>query len=155
MSAIVFETSPYYDYVVYRNGNITKILRGENKVETKMRRYEDTGGIFVWIGRRKHYVKSLVARYFNLKDYRKGCVISHKDGDSQNCAFANLYCEPRDNSKDSRSYTKVAIDGVEYDSIAAAERALFISHGYLTKYFKGQVSGKILGDHDVKLVVEE
>lgn len=145
-------TSKYFVYTVYENGDVTKVLRGEFKKETPLNRYEDNGGVFVWIGRSKCYIKSLVAKFFMGDVYNRGCVIEHIDGNPENCAVSNLRCVKRDSSSNNKKYTKVMIDGIEYDSIASAERVLFVSHGYLTKYFKGQVAGKALEGHDVKLV---
>ena len=150
----IFETSRHYDYAVYDNGRVVKIWRGKIERETPLNQYVDDDGVFVWVGKRKYYIKSLVARVFRGDEYRQGHVIEFIDNDPSNCAMNNLKFRRRDNSTDKRSYTKVMVDGVEYGSISSAEKALFVSHGYLTKYFKGQVSGKIIEGHTVELVEE-
>lgn len=151
---VIFETSKHYNYAVYPDGNVTKIWRGEIPRETPLNQYTDDGGMFVWVGKRKIYVKSLVVNTFAPGRYGRGDVIKHFNGDIEDCSIRNLRIVKRDYSLDNRSYTKVLVDGIEYDSIAAAERALFVSHGYLTKYFKGQVAGKVLEGHDVRMVEE-
>lgn len=151
---VIFETSKHYKYAVYPSGDVTKIWRGEIKRETPLNQYVDDGGLLVWVGKRKLYVKSLVANTFMPDQYGRGDVIKHINGNIEDCSVDNLLIEKRDFSLDNRSYTKVRVDGVEYKSIAAAERALFVSHGYLSKYFKGQVSGKIIEGRKVELVGE-
>lgn len=150
----IFKTSKHYNYAVYSNGNITKNLRGEREKETPLNRYSDDNGVFVWAGKNKQYAKALVARYFMENKYNKGCVIEQIDGDIQNCSIDNLRCVKRDNSNDNKIYTRIMLDGIEYNSIAAAERVLFVSNGYLTKYFKGQVAGKLLEGHEVRVIAE-
>ena len=144
-------TSKYFDYVVYDSGEVTKISVGEYQRELPLNQFEDSGGIYVWIGKNKHYIKSLVVRNFMEDVYWRGCVVEHIDGNIENCAVSNLRCVKRDTSSDNSVYTKVLVDGIEFDSIAAAERALFVSHGYLSKYFKGQVAGQAIKGHDVRL----
>lgn len=151
---VIFETSKHYEYAVYPDGNVTKIWRGEIPRETPLNRYIDDGGVLVWIGKRKVYVKSLVVNTFMPGRYGRGEVIRHFNGDLEDCSVSNLRIVKRDYSLGNRSYTKVSVDGVEYDSIAAAERALFVSRGYLTKYFNGQVAGKALEGRDVRMVKE-
>lgn len=151
---VIFETSRYYDYAVYDDGEVTKIWRGAIERETPLNKYVDDRGVLVWVGKHKYYVKSLVARTFKPNEYRQGYDIEFLDNDPSNCAADNMRIVKRDTSKDSRSYTKVMVDGVEYDSISDAEKALFVSHGYLTKYFKGQVAGKIIEGRKIELVEE-
>lgn len=149
----VIKTSKYFTYTLYDNGDITKTTNNVDfERESPLSQYEDENGIYVWLGKNKQYIKSLVARNFLEDSYWSGCVIEHLDGNANNCAADNLRCVHRDKSGDSKIYTKVSVDGIEYDSIAAAERALFVSQGYLTKYFKGQVAGQIVKGHDIQLV---
>lgn len=152
MTGKVILASKYFVYKIYENGSATKTSTSEYKTEKPLNRYEDMNGVYVWVGRTKSYVKALVAKYFMTDVYKRGCVLHHIDGDRENCALSNLLCVKRDFGNDSKIYTKVELDGVEYDSIAAAERALGVSHGYLTKYFKGQIAGKIVEEHKVRLV---
>lgn len=151
----VIKTSKYFTYTLYDNGDITKTTNNVDfERESPLSQYEDENGIYVWLGKNKQYVKSLVARNFLEGDYWSGCVIEHLDGNANNCAADNLRCVHRDKSGDKKVYTKVSVNGIEYDSIAAAERALFVSQGYLSKYFKGQVAGKVIEGYDVKLMEE-
>ena len=148
----VIKTSEYFTYTAYADGTVTKTSRGDYEREVPLNTYTDDDGVFVWIGKNKYYIKSLIARLFLGGEYKRGCVIEHIDGNPANCAAINLRCVKRNTSRANKMYTKVSLDGTVYDSISAAERALFLSHGYLSKYFKGQIAGKALDGREVILV---
>lgn len=145
----IIKEGRYFVYAVYNNGSVTKTSVKDPENERPVLTYKDAGGVFVWIGKEKRYVKRLVARHFLQET---GKTIIHLDGDEENCAVDNLQFVKRDVSNDKKIYTKVVIDGIEYSSIAAAERALMVSHGYLTRYFNGQRSGKAFEGHEVRIV---
>lgn len=145
------EESRYLIYSVYNNGDVTKASVKDPDNERPLPRYKDGGGVYVWVGKKKLYVKRLVAKHFmNEVGDRVECI----DGNEDNCSVVNLRIGKRDYSSDRKIYTKVSVDGVVYDSISAAERALMVSHGYLTRYFNGQRSGKILEGHEIKIIKE-
>lgn len=141
-------TSKNYVYNIYDNGDISRTSIKHPDVEKSLSKHKDCGGVYVWIDKSKFYIKWLVAKHF-MKG--TGQAIEHIDSDEENCSVGNLRFAKRDMSKDRRTNTKVLVDGVEYGSMAAAERFLNVSQGYLTRYFKGQLSGKALGEHKVEL----
>lgn len=147
----IFHKSANYIYTVYSNGKVSKTWQGAIPKETMCHQFKDDGGTFVWVGKKKQYIKVLVAKHFHSEKYKPSLIIEFIDGNDENCNINNLRIVKRDNSSKRKIYTKVWVDGVEFVSIAAAERALFVSNGYLTKYFKGKVSGAALEGHEVRL----
>ena len=141
--------SRYFTYSIYDDGYATKTPNKDPENETLLPTYQDDRGVFVWVGKKKFYVKRLVAKYFMEGT---GQTLEHIDGNEENCHVNNLRFVKRDMSKDKEINTKILVDGVEYGSMAAAERFLNVSKGYLTRYFKGQLSGKALVGHKIELV---
>lgn len=135
-----------YSYSVCEDGTVLKTSR-IHYVENKVTPYLKRGKATVKINQKEYTLKQLVARHF-IKGYQEGDYVEVINGDPFDCAAWNLriYTQSEHGQRTghlSRSQ-KVVANGVEYRSVRACAKALFVSYQTVLDYLSGNVKHSVL-----------
>lgn len=122
--------------------------------ETKAKVTYKKGKAFVYIGRLAYRLDSLVAKYF-IEGYHPNDIIEHIDGNEKNCAVWNLRIISRSDFAKKTCRNKlckpVIANGVEYPSVSACAKALYVDEGTVHKRLNGIRTGeRLLAGMDIR-----
>jgi len=142
-----------YIYYVGSNGTAFKRshkLGRESAVKVSMK----NGHAQVRINRKEYRLKNLVAEHF-IRGWVSGTFVECKDGNPHNCDYRNLRLytrrehgirtAPRGRSK------PVIVEGVRYESVLEASRALYVSAQTIWDYLNRKRKRSLLEGKNIKL----